>query len=66
MIKSEFSNSESIEQVFILTHSLYFFYEMTDTKHERRREEQKLLRITKNSSGSRISEMKTSCWKQGY
>lgn len=46
------------EQVFILTHSLYFFYELTDTKHERRKQEQKLFRIQKNETGSDIKEMK--------
>jgi wobble nucleotide-excising tRNase len=37
---------------------LYFFYEMTDTKKERRKETQKLFRIRKNSTGSKILEMK--------
>lgn len=46
------------EQVFVLTHSLYFFYELTDTKNERRKKEQKLFRIHKNEKGSDIKEMK--------
>lgn len=46
------------EQVFVLTHSLYFFYELTDTKNERRKREQKLFRIQKNGTGSDIKEMK--------
>lgn len=46
------------EQVFVLTHSLYFFYELTDTKNERRKKEQKLFRIQKNEEGSNIREMK--------
>ncbi len=58
LIKKEFLNSDAYEQVFILTHSLYFFYELTDTKHERRKENQKLFRMTKNSDGSHIFDMK--------
>lgn len=45
------------EQVFILTHSLYFFYEITETKHEDRRETQKLFRLTKNDNGSSFVPM---------
>jgi wobble nucleotide-excising tRNase len=58
LIKNDFFNSNLYEQVFLLTHSLYFFYEMTDTNRERRKENQKLFRIEKNSNGSWISEMK--------
>jgi wobble nucleotide-excising tRNase len=58
MIKREFCNSSQYEQIFILTHSLYFFYEMTDINHDRRKQTQKLFRIVKNSGGSYISEMK--------
>lgn len=46
------------EQVFILTHSLYFFYEITETKHEDRKETQKLIRLNKNENGSNFNEMK--------
>lgn len=45
------------EQVFILTHSLYFFYEITETKHEERKETQKLFRLVKNDEGSRFIPM---------
>jgi wobble nucleotide-excising tRNase len=45
------------EQVFILTHSLYFFYEITETKHEERKEIQKLFRLTKNENGSSFISM---------
>ncbi|EJG2306106.1 AAA family ATPase [Elizabethkingia anophelis] len=45
------------EQVFILTHSLYFFYEITETKHELRKEMQKLIRLTKNETGSTFVSM---------
>lgn len=58
LIKNEFFRSEKYEQVFVLTHSLYFFYELTDTNHDRRKEKQKLFRMTKNCSGSIISKMK--------
>jgi wobble nucleotide-excising tRNase len=46
------------EQVFILTHSLYFFYEITETKHDERKETQKLFRLLKNNDGSRFQKMK--------
>lgn len=57
LIHNEFLRTEKYEQVFLLTHSLYFFYEMTDTNKERRKEQQKLFRIRKNTSGSEILEM---------
>lgn len=46
------------EQVFILTHSLYFFYEITETNHEIRKENQKLFRLIKNDTGSTFIPMK--------
>jgi wobble nucleotide-excising tRNase len=58
LIKTEFSNSDKFEHVIILSHSLYFFYELTEIKEERRHEKQKLMRITKNSTGSKIVDMK--------
>ncbi|MEZ0130006.1 AAA family ATPase [Flavobacterium sp. LBUM151] len=57
LIHNEFLRSEKYEQIFILTHSLYFFYELTDTNKERRNEKQKLFRLRKNSEGSEILEM---------
>lgn len=57
LIHSEFLRSDKYEQVFLLTHSLYFFYEMTDTNKERRKEQQKLFRLRKNRTGSEILEM---------
>lgn len=54
MIKKEFMYSDKYEQFFLLTHSLYFFYELTDTNHERRKLNQKLFRLLKNSDGSQI------------
>lgn len=58
LIKKEFFNSEDYEQIFVLTHSLYFFYELTDVNRTRRKENQKLFRMIKNSTGSQILEMK--------
>jgi len=45
------------EQVFILTHSLYFFYEITETKYDDRKEMQKLFRLMKNENGSAFVSM---------
>lgn len=58
LIHNEFLRNDVYEQIFLLTHSLYFFYEMTDINHDRREETQRLFRIMKNSGGSVISEMK--------
>ena len=57
LIHNEFLRSDKYEQVFFLTHSLYFFYEMTDTNKERRKEQQKLFRLRKNTTGSETLEM---------
>jgi wobble nucleotide-excising tRNase len=58
LIKDEFSNSKKFDHIIILTHSLYFFYELADMNKERRDASQKLVRIIKNSSGSSIVDMK--------
>lgn len=58
LIRSVFFRSVRVKQVFVLTHSLYFFYELADSNHERRKEHQKLFRMWKSPSGSRIREMK--------
>jgi len=58
LIKNDFFNSTNYEQIFVLTHSLYFFYELTDANYERRKKNQKLFRMVKNYNGSQISEMK--------
>lgn len=58
LLKNDFFNSKEIEQVFVLTHSLYFFYELADANHERRDINQNLFRLSKNASGSSISSMK--------
>lgn len=57
LIHNEFLRSDKYEQIFLLTHSLYFFYEMTDTNKDRRKEHQKLFRLIKNGTGSEILEM---------
>jgi wobble nucleotide-excising tRNase len=46
------------EQVFILTHSLYFFYEITEINHAKRKESQKLIRLIKNDNGCSFVQMK--------
>ncbi len=38
LIKSDFFDSNNLEQVFVLTHSLYFFYELADSNHKNRKE----------------------------
>jgi wobble nucleotide-excising tRNase len=58
MIKNDFFKSENYKQVFVLTHSLYFFYELADKNHERRKENQKLFRMIKDVNGSQILDMK--------
>jgi len=58
LIKNDFFKSDVYEQVFVLTHSLYFFFELTDINHERREKTQKLFRMIKNSNGSQIEGMK--------
>ncbi|WP_320040212.1 AAA family ATPase [uncultured Desulfobacter sp.] len=58
LIRSVFFRGDRFCQVIVLTHSLYFFYELTDPNHDRREKTQKLFRLSKPSSGSVIQEMK--------
>lgn len=58
IIINDFFNSDQVEQVFVLTHSLYFFYELTNTNHMKRKETQNLFRLSKNDGGSSIQTMK--------
>ncbi|MCM1234144.1 MAG: AAA family ATPase [Ruminococcus flavefaciens] len=58
LIHNEFLRTSNYDQIFILTHSLYFFYELTNTDHKKREETQKLFRICKNTGGSYFVEMK--------
>lgn len=58
LIHNEFLRTEKYNQIFILTHSLYFFYELTNTNHKERKETQKLFRICKNTESSYFEDMK--------
>lgn len=58
LIHNEFLRTTKYEQIFVLTHSLYFFYELTNTNHKQREETQKLFRICKNTEGSYFVKMK--------
>lgn len=58
LIRTVFFKEARFCQVIVLTHSLYFFYELTETNHDYRKNTQKLFRLTKPSSGSVIQEMK--------
>ena len=58
LIHNEFLRTEKYDQLFILTHSLYFFYELTNTNHTQRKETQKLFRICKNTESSYFEDMK--------
>lgn len=58
LIHNEFLRPNKYDQIFILTHSLYFFYELTNTNHNERKETQKLVRICKNTESSYFEEMK--------
>lgn len=58
LIKRVFFNSSKFEQIFVLTHSLYLFCELTHTNSDKRKETQELYRVFKNSSGSNVVSMK--------
>lgn len=58
LIHNEFLRTEKYDQLFILTHSIYFFYELTNTNHKERKETQKLFRICKNTESSYFEDMK--------
>lgn len=58
LLKNDFFNSSHVAQVFVLTHSLYFFYELTETNKDKRDLNQNLFRLSKNSEGSSIKLMK--------
>ncbi|WP_201764763.1 AAA family ATPase [Leadbettera azotonutricia] len=58
LIKNNFTNPKSqYDQVIILTHSLYFFYELTFTKQEDRKQYMALYRLIKTSNGAEIKSM---------
>lgn len=56
--KVEIKNKSNFEQIFILTHSLYFFYELVEKNENKRNSLQAFFRIKKNVNGSSICEMK--------
>lgn len=58
LLRDIFIDKQPFEQVFILTHSLYFFYEVVYRGKDKREESQKLFKIAKNEEGSYINEMK--------
>ena len=64
--KESFDTDSPYEQVFILTHSLYFFYEMTETRHEIRSDTQNLFRLIKNERGSCFQPMKYESIQNDY
>ena len=79
LIKSEFFDSSKFyEQIFVLTHNLYFFYELAKSpyrdinrlKEEKQEKEHKkefnLFRIIKSTRGSSISTMKYSEIQNDY
>ncbi|MBV4554450.1 AAA family ATPase [Pseudomonas sp. SWRI102] len=58
LIKKYLINDDLYKQVFVLTHSLYFFYELTHTNHKTRGDTQNLFRVFKNTNGSSVIPMK--------
>jgi wobble nucleotide-excising tRNase len=58
LIKTTFLKTDDYQQVFILTHSLYFFYEIVETDHDKREMSHKLFRLSKNTKGSFLAEMR--------
>lgn len=58
LIHNEFLRTDKYAQIFILTHSLYFFYELTNTNHKEREKTQNLFRLCKNNEGTSLLKMK--------
>lgn len=56
-IRDELCRSPAFEKIIVLTHSLYFFYELTDTNNDRRKDTQKLVRLIKGADGARFEKM---------
>lgn len=54
----EYNIIPKFEQLFILTHSLYFFYEMTEMLEEKRHASQSLFRVSKSEEGTSIDIMR--------
>lgn len=58
LLMSRFFREDKIKQVFVFTHSLYFFYELTDINKDRRQATQALFRVSKSATGSTVTSMK--------
>jgi wobble nucleotide-excising tRNase len=58
LLMSRFFKEDKITQVFVFTHSLYFFYELTDINRDRRQATQALFRVSKSTTGSAVTVMK--------
>lgn len=58
LLMSRFFKEDKIKQVFVFTHSLYFFYELTDINKDRRQATQALFRVSKSTTGSAVTAMK--------
>lgn len=58
LIHNEFLRGQEYNQVFIFTHSLYFFYELIKKGTGESHENPKLFRIEKDSKTSKIIEMR--------
>lgn len=58
LIHNEFLRTDKYAQTFVLTHSLYFFYELTYINHDKRKKDQKLFRVCKNVESSYFEKMK--------
>lgn len=58
LIGQYFYENNSVTQLFIFTHSLYFFYELAYVKKQARDKDQKLFRVYKNADGTHITPMK--------
>ena len=59
LIQNEFIRSKNYEQIFILSHSLYFLYELIDNKKENReKHDEQMYRLSKSNEGSLFAEIK--------
>ncbi|MBR3173770.1 MAG: AAA family ATPase [Eubacterium sp.] len=57
LIQRSFMNNVMFEQVIVLTHNLYFFYELVRKNGDSRNERQTLIRLVKNDNISSFFEM---------
>lgn len=58
LIQNEFIRSDKYEQLIVLSHSLYFLYELMDNSPKNRdKYDEKMFRIVKNLDGSKFQEM---------